>query len=331
MRRSNTFPIPGAANASKQPQQSMAQIAGCRIDERQAVPVQHPNQSPSVVPQPSPAVLSMADRESAQLSTPSSPLSQQQQSTPLKHSISFSPLFDNPSRLPDLMPMMFPSDDPFAYPNQPMSTLEDSQFKQEPTDMTRHFPYRSNHALSAALESGNQSQTTVSSPGGFINTPNYSTYSNQDFTTLANLTSRPKNINRFSAHQHERRLSESTPDSIGSGSGTAGYMENPDLVTMPSQAFLWQSLAAQGSSGHPFHQHSAPEEIFRSSAGDYNMPMDMGMAGFNTLGMGMGLDTAMGYESQQFDNQNAGIDSASSLNPEWAQWGGWNMGAERDA
>jgi hypothetical protein len=33
---------------------------------------------------------------------------------------------------PDLSSMMFPSGDPFAYPNQPISTLEDGQFKQEP-------------------------------------------------------------------------------------------------------------------------------------------------------------------------------------------------------
>jgi hypothetical protein len=33
---------------------------------------------------------------------------------------------------PDLSSMMFPSGDPFSYPNQPISTLEDGQFKQEP-------------------------------------------------------------------------------------------------------------------------------------------------------------------------------------------------------
>lgn len=34
--------------------------------------------------------------------------------------------------IPDLSAMMFPSEDPFAYPNQPMITLENSQFvKQE--------------------------------------------------------------------------------------------------------------------------------------------------------------------------------------------------------
>ena len=42
----------------------------------------------------------------------------------------FDPHFDNPN-LPDLKNVMFPSGDPFAYPNQPISTLEASQFTPE--------------------------------------------------------------------------------------------------------------------------------------------------------------------------------------------------------
>ncbi|MCJ1389554.1 hypothetical protein MMC18_002411 [Xylographa bjoerkii] len=43
--------------------------------------------------------------------------------------------FSNPTALPDLSAMMFPSNDPFAYPNQPMTTLENRQFtKQENYD-----------------------------------------------------------------------------------------------------------------------------------------------------------------------------------------------------
>lgn len=36
------------------------------------------------------------------------------------------------ANFPDLLSMMFPSGDPFAYPNQPISTLEEGNFKQEP-------------------------------------------------------------------------------------------------------------------------------------------------------------------------------------------------------
>ena len=37
--------------------------------------------------------------------------------------------------VPDLTAMMFPSSDPFAYPNQPMTTLENRQFIKEENSM----------------------------------------------------------------------------------------------------------------------------------------------------------------------------------------------------
>ena len=48
---------------------------------------------------------------------------------------SYSPDF-NTQGLPDISSMMFPSEDPFAYPTQPMMTLEDGQFAQSPTVQT---------------------------------------------------------------------------------------------------------------------------------------------------------------------------------------------------
>lgn len=53
---------------------------------------------------------------------------EQMQSSPQQ--LSFGQQLSN-ANLPDLNAMMFPSADPFAYPNQPISTLEDGQFKQE--------------------------------------------------------------------------------------------------------------------------------------------------------------------------------------------------------
>ncbi|MCJ1400972.1 hypothetical protein MMC11_004183 [Xylographa trunciseda] len=52
-----------------------------------------------------------------------------------------------PNGLPDLSAMMFPSNDPFAYPNQPMTTLENRQF-------TKHEPYAPD-ALYAASSTPN--------------------------------------------------------------------------------------------------------------------------------------------------------------------------------
>lgn len=46
-------------------------------------------------------------------------------------SLAWAQHFANLANLPDLMPIMFPSDDPFAYPTQPMSTLEDDHFRHD--------------------------------------------------------------------------------------------------------------------------------------------------------------------------------------------------------
>ncbi|KAI5302622.1 hypothetical protein KEM56_000517 [Ascosphaera pollenicola] len=55
--------------------------------------------------------------------------SAQQQQQAQSQQFTFGGALDKMNFIPDLMPMMFPSDDPFAYPTQPMSTLEDSTFK----------------------------------------------------------------------------------------------------------------------------------------------------------------------------------------------------------
>ena len=51
---------------------------------------------------------------------------------PSQWNFNYSPDFDTQG-LPDISSMMFPSEDPFAYPTQPMITLEDGQFAQSPT------------------------------------------------------------------------------------------------------------------------------------------------------------------------------------------------------
>ncbi|KAI9872540.1 MAG: hypothetical protein M1830_001505 [Pleopsidium flavum] len=66
--------------------------------------------------------MDMPTPDSANSSIPSSAAQQQQ--------FGFPQSLDG-SGLPDLSAMMFPSADPFAYPNQPMITLENRQYKQE--------------------------------------------------------------------------------------------------------------------------------------------------------------------------------------------------------
>lgn len=60
--------------------------------------------------------------------------------------------------LPDLSAMMFPSADPFAYPNQPMTTLENRHYKQENTPFT---PPRAQTDRLFAYPGSTTSSTTV--------------------------------------------------------------------------------------------------------------------------------------------------------------------------
>ncbi|KAK2867874.1 hypothetical protein FQN49_003390, partial [Arthroderma sp. PD_2] len=124
-------------------------------------------------------VPSLIDGENTHLSSPASPpvglQGSQQQQPILKQEISFSPPFNNAAPLPDLMPMMFPSDDPFAYPNQPMSTLEDDHFKQDNSgNGPDQFMFRPSTSMQSVMENSSTNQTTSSSSPSFSNTPGLS-------------------------------------------------------------------------------------------------------------------------------------------------------------
>ncbi|KAI9816464.1 MAG: hypothetical protein M1827_001596 [Pycnora praestabilis] len=59
------------------------------------------------------------------------------------------------SGLPDLSSMMFPSADPFAYPNQPITTLENKHFKQDPLQMfDANNPCANNNSMFIPSNSG---------------------------------------------------------------------------------------------------------------------------------------------------------------------------------
>lgn len=75
--------------------------------------------------------------------------------------LSFGPQLNN-AHLPDLTAMMFPSADPFAYPNQPMSILEDGQFKQDQSQMG--YSDNSNSFYGNGLASSNLSYDNLAMP-----------------------------------------------------------------------------------------------------------------------------------------------------------------------
>lgn len=69
--------------------------------------------------------------------------------------------FDDAAGLPDLSAMMFPSADPFAYPNQPMTTLENKHYNKHETSPFTPPPAQTDH-LFAYHDNAAPNNTTVS-------------------------------------------------------------------------------------------------------------------------------------------------------------------------
>jgi hypothetical protein len=250
----------------------------------------------------------MVDGDPVQSSSPSSlSISQQQQQEQQpsgKHQISFSPPFDNTNHLPDLMPMMFPSDDPFAYPNQPMSTLEDDHFKHDPTSNAVQFAFGSTPpVLTATGSSPNPSTSSTPTYDGFSGAP---IYSNQRSTYAASLPSHHKHLPQYTSHQ---QIPSMPPPGYET---SAGIVTTPDPTTMsiPDQNFLWQGLGAQQvpepqSQGQ---QQLASVQVSPGVPGfGMGMRMGIGMTGFGGLGMNMGMN---------LDDLLSGGDGPV----EWNQW-----------
>ena len=90
-------------------------------------PSGRPNKAPGQESSPFRATQTWNAGTTSGIPTPDSiqPFTEQMQTSPSLSN--FDTQFGNPN-LPDLKNVMFPSDNPFAYPNQPISTLESSQF-----------------------------------------------------------------------------------------------------------------------------------------------------------------------------------------------------------
>lgn len=162
---------------------------------------------------------------------------------------------NNPSGFPDLMNIMFPSDDPFAYPTQPMSTLEDGHFRMDGTGTTAPF--------SSVIPTTMDQNTSA---------PNVS----RGLDALGGLP-------MFQGGQPQSsmgaalsgRLSNSQMQSPVSHGSTPGEAVNsPDLVSIPNQNFIWQGYG----SGIDQQQNFVPDA-----------PMQQIPTG-NEQGFGMGTD-----------------------------------------
>ena len=128
----------------------------------------------------SPANLNFASRESAS-ATPSSST----QST-------FGPNQQYSGTLPDLTEIMFPSPDPFAYPNQPMMTLENQKIFQP--ENTNPFSTCETPASTPGWHGNMDSQIFAPLPPYMMHFPQQGLEFHNMGTPMQNLTSADSNV-----------------------------------------------------------------------------------------------------------------------------------------
>ncbi|KAJ5541464.1 hypothetical protein N7494_006540 [Penicillium frequentans] len=214
-------------------------------------------------------------------------------------SLAWSQQFTNPSNLPDLMPIMFPSDDPFAYPTQPMSTLEDDHFRHDSSGISSaHYPYDS------ASQSGmvnSPSDPSVTTPGfDFSNLPGFGT---------------PGIKSSVPSRLHAPTQSMSSPrvhSPISQSHTPTEALSSPDLVSIPNQNFVWQGYNFQPTNGNIAPDQSMQQPQPTSGIPDFSMGLDEN-------NMGMNMDLGISFDDL-FGNNTTCRPSNGAPNDEWTQW-----------
>lgn len=122
---------------------------------------------------------------------------------------------NNTPGLPDLMPIMFPSDDPFAYPTQPISTLENDHFQFDPAGSTAPFM----PALPTSMD-----QNAATNINGFNGLPMF----------------QGNNQSSMNAALSNQLSGSHVPSPMSHASTPGEAVNSPDLVSIPNQNFAWQ-------------------------------------------------------------------------------------------
>lgn len=214
-------------------------------------------------------------------------------------SLAWSQQFTNPSNLPDLMPIMFPSDDPFAYPTQPMSTLEDDHFRHDNSGISSaHYPYDSTSQTGMV---NSPSDPSVTTPGfDFSNLPG--------FGTSGIKSSVPSRL-----HAPTQSMSSPRVHSPISQSHTpTEALSSPDLVSIPNQNFVWQGYNFQPTNGNVALDQSMQQQQPTSGIPDFSM-------GLEENNMGMNMDLGISFDDL-FGNNTTCRPSNGAPNDEWTQW-----------
>jgi hypothetical protein len=178
------------------------------------------------------------------------------------------------SQLPDLMPIMFPSEDPFAYPTQPMSALEDRHFKND-----RAGPFAFEASTQASLPLNAPSLPSTSGYDPFTGPAVYSGPPGSMGVSLSTPYRTP------SLRPSNPQTQPQSPPSHVSTPGSNEVMQSPDLVSIPSQGFMWPALSFQSSMMPPDQSMSEPV------SGSTGTHLGIGMNAFCPVGPIMGAKT----------------------------------------
>ncbi|ODH15003.1 hypothetical protein ACO22_06487 [Paracoccidioides brasiliensis] len=347
--RARTFPVHLlTSHASKQPEK--AEQLPTSVDHNHHVnrrggawrvneqsPLSHPHTSPRA-----PSAKDKEIRSSVSLPNSTSPQSlpkphfqlqnhqqqhQQQQenqlhsSSPLspKHGASFSLPMHSMAYLPDLMPMMFPSDDPFAYPTQPMSTLENNHFKNDTNIAGAQFGFRSSYLTNTPANPTSASIPSCDPLHGF---QSFANPNNHDAVTPT--SSLPYHLNQFP--QLSTIGQQMSPKSTSPSPG--GLLQSPDLISM-DESFFWKNFDS-----HQLllqQQRRSYQQVDQQAASDHQMSEIHGFG----MGMGMGMDmvdnlddllgnivVGTGDDGTRGGNTTADADAGAleDGNIEWSQW-----------
>ena len=220
-------------------------------------------------------------------------------------SLAWSQKFNNPNNLPDLMPIMFPSDDPFAYPTQPMSTLEDDHFRHDRTGV--QFPFDSKPQQPTGMAT-----STPSDLSGSVSTPTFDAFNLPNFP-IGNTSGVKSSIpSRLQANNHSRNSSR-LHSPIPQSHTPSETLSSPDLVSIPNQNFVWEGYNFQ-----PTNTNMGAETTMQQDQPLPNGLRDLNI-GLDDNTMAMNMDLGISFDDL-FGNDATCRPGPRAPNDEWTQW-----------
>lgn len=295
------LPQPAASNTPSRRQQSHDNAQN-RVGNR---PANNGNQPAWIASTPELLTEAMTTPEPMSATSTSSSFA-----NPELPSLAWSQQFNNPNNLPDLMPIMFPSDDPFAYPTQPMSTLEDGHFRDD--QLGRHSQFATPQQAGSMSQSTPSGSSTTNAP-----TPTYDAYANLPHYNAGAPSGVKSSVpNRLQTNAHSMTPSR-LHSPIPQGRAPSETLSSPDLVSIPNQNFVWQGYNFQPTTMGPDSTAIPQEPLIPHGLPDFNMGMDESAMGMN-MDLGISFDDLFGNDAAYRPNHGA-------PNDDWNQW--MNTGA----